>query len=299
MNTESISRNPQHRQARIQFLDGFPQTELGRAQARNVSRTHAANSRWRLSAARNDLYYRQDTGIHQREHENNLSTIHRSQLPGNLLMALNWQQQSASSIASRQLVNTIVLPMPLPVSRIALLSDPEVKDILHQTHITLDQNFAPDVESGINGNTTMLMQTIVTDHCLLHCFAIGQLFRNKATKLHFSAREDQAIFCCYSEIVKSVNNRLCYQDTACDDINIMAVLTLAFHSMTPDREAEKSSAKEVPTPSQGPLKSLRHIQLYGGPICHAPLHREALVKMVETRGGLENLVWPGLAQNVS
>lgn len=214
-------------------------------------------------------------------------------------MASDWQHQAASSIASRQVVNTIVLPMPLPISRIPLLSDHEVKDILHQTHITLDQNFAPDVESGLNANTTMLMHTIVTDHCMLHCFAMGQLFRNKATKLRFSAREDQAIFRCYSEIVKSVNDRLCSPDTACDDINIMAVLALAFHSMTPDGKAEKWSAKEVPTPTQGPLKSLRHIQLYGGPICHAPVHREALVKMVETRGGLYSLAWPGLAQNVS
>lgn len=218
----------------------------------SVSRSHAANSHWRLSAARNDLHSGQDPGTHQREHENNSRERQVPQVPGNLLMASNWQQQAASSIASRQLVNTIILPMPLPVSRIALLSDHEVKDILHQTHITLDQNFPPNVESGINANTTMLMQPIVTDHCPLHCFAMGQLFRNKATKLHFSAREQQGIFCCYSEIVKSVNSRLCHRDTACDDVNIMAVLAVAFHSMTPDGKVEKSSPKEFPTPTKAP-----------------------------------------------
>ena len=299
MSAESISRNPQHGHGQLQFLDGFPRTKRGRAQARNISRTHAANSRWRLSAVRSDANHGRDPETHQREHEHKLPPTQGPLLPGNLLMAGHWQQQAVSSISARQSVNTLVLPMPLPISRIALLSEHEVKDLLHQTHIMFDQNFAPDLESGVNANTTMLMQTIVSDSCLLHCFAMGQLFRNRLTKLHFSAREDQAIFCCYSEIVKSVNNRLCFQDTACDDINIMAVLTLAFHSMTPDGKVEKPSAMEFPTPSQGPLKSLRHIQLYGGPICHAPVHREALVKMVETRGGLHHLAWPGLAQNVS
>ena len=138
------------------------------------------------------------------------------------------------------------------------------------------------------------MQQIVSDVGLFHGFVFSQLVRNKASEREITQKSEYQMLACYSQAVKYVNSRLGNPETECDDSTILAVLLLAY------------SGKVNPTedlgagPTQGPLKSLQLLDLYGGPIDTEPTHELGLARMLELRGGIaRKQMIPGLAQMLS
>lgn len=85
--------------------------------------------------------------------------------------------------------------------------------------------------------------------------------------------------------IASVKEALEDPTKAISNSNILAVTTLAVHQ--PPLGDVTHSSRTHPLPSQGPLKSLQFINLYGGPIKPARVHRAGLLKIIEVRGGLQ------------
>ena len=216
-----------------------------------------------------------------------------------IVNASTYKQRERTSRAQRSLNHTTVLPLPLAISRVAFLTDHETKGLLQQTHVMLEQGFAPDISGRLNPTTTHIMRTVVSEPCLLNGFGMSQLIRNKVVRRRSDARETQAILVCHAETVKLVNQRLDNPDTACDDINILAVMTLAINDITSLADLDSEPEHRAQQPNQGPLRSLRHLNLYGSILKFVPLHRQGMAMMVEKRGGIQNITFPGLAPNIT
>ncbi|ETN37010.1 uncharacterized protein HMPREF1541_07998 [Cyphellophora europaea CBS 101466] len=84
--------------------------------------------------------------------------------------------------------------------------------------------------------------------------------------------------------------------TACSDDNILAVLSLANHRLLDDVNPLQGPPSTV---AQGPFKSMRLLNLYGGPIDFDEAHDAGVAKMTEVRGGLHALRLPGIAEMMS
>ena len=83
--------------------------------------------------------------------------------------------------------------------------------------------------------------------------------------------------------IESVREQLADPDTALSDASIIAVANLAMH---PPLVETNRIGYSGPRPSQGPLRSLQQIDLYGGPLKLVPMHRRGMLKMIELRGGI-------------
>ena len=137
------------------------------------------------------------------------------------------------------------------------------------------------------------MQQLVSDPGLLHGFIFAQLVRNKATDRPVSDKAGYQMLAAYQQTVNYINSRLGNPLTECDDATIMAVLLLAYSGTVHPTD-------DIGTgPTQGPLKSLQLLDLYGGPIDPEQTHERGLGKMVELRGGVYPIQMPGLKQMLS
>lgn len=97
---------------------------------------------------------------------------------------------------------------------------------------------------------------------------------------------------CYTEVVRGINRSFEDPETRCDDENILAVLTLAFHGQSMPPQSSKP-------PSQGPMNALQALDIYTGYIDTVPMHVAGLHKMLAMRGGLGEIKFPGLAAMIS
>ena len=97
---------------------------------------------------------------------------------------------------------------------------------------------------------------------------------------------------CHLEAVKGINQSIQCDPAACNDDNMLAVLALAVSGPAANIEPRKS-------PSQGPLKALQALDVYGGALETVALHAAGVMKMVAMRGGMKNLKLPGLPQQLS
>ena len=97
---------------------------------------------------------------------------------------------------------------------------------------------------------------------------------------------------CHLEAIKGINNSIQCDPMACNDDNMLAVLALAISGPTVHNMPLRA-------PSQGPLKALQALDIYGGALETVPVHVAGLLKMVSMRGGLNTIELPGLAQQLS
>lgn len=165
----------------------------------------------------------------------------------------------------------------------------------------LHQLFPPD-SSGRSYIAVTWFETIIADHGLLHASLYAAFIRNKITKHLLIDREELKIAICQSESVQSINSRLSDPDpnVACGDLNIQSVFNLAFNYLgEQDSSSNYSSQSQFDRPAQGPLGSLRMIDLYGGRIETMPVHCHGLNRMISVRGGLHKLELPGLGSQIS
>ena len=95
-----------------------------------------------------------------------------------------------------------------------------------------------------------------------------------------------------SEIVKRMCVIMKNLEEAGKDINILAIAALAKNG-----EPERGYVP-TKTPTQGPLRSLQFLSRLALTES-VPVHYHALVRLVELKGGLEEIKLPGLAALIS
>ena len=119
----------------------------------------------------------------------------------------------------------------------------------------------------------------------------GQLSRNRSKDPTRTSSAHPILFS-YSEAVRAVNRRISDSSTACDDMNILAVLVLAFNGLNVTRNPRL-------VPSQGPLRTMQNLDIYGGALDPVAVHMDGLKHMLRLRGGIRGIRQPGLAQLLS
>jgi hypothetical protein len=108
------------------------------------------------------------------------------------------------------------------------------------------------------------------------------------------ARRIAAVY--YSKALVAINEDLRDADTVSADSTLLSVLALAYHQ---PRSQPESPILHSTYPKQGPLDSLRLLNILRGPIGTVSVHAEALGRLVASRGGLHDLTLPGLASIMS
>jgi hypothetical protein len=100
----------------------------------------------------------------------------------------------------------------------------------------------------------------------------------------------------YSKALVAINEDLRDADTMCADSTLLSVLALAYYQ--PRNYSERSGAPPA-RPKQGPMDSLRLLNIHRGPIGKVSIHAKALSRLVALRGGLHDMNLPGLESMMS
>lgn len=108
-----------------------------------------------------------------------------------------------------------------------------------------------------------------------------------------SSRIARDMFQSRAEIVQNLNIAIQDPVEACKDINIFAVVALAKNEAF--RKEQQGPLKQ---PNQGPLKRLQLLHLLALSEID-PIHYEGLSRLIELKGGLDNIEIPGLAALIS
>jgi hypothetical protein len=108
------------------------------------------------------------------------------------------------------------------------------------------------------------------------------------------ARRIAAVY--YSKALVAINEDLRDADTVCSDSTLLSVLALAYYQ---PRNYSERSVTHPARPKQGPMDSLRLLNIHRGPIGKVSVHAEALGRLVAMRGGLHDLTLPGLGSMMS
>jgi hypothetical protein len=136
------------------------------------------------------------------------------------------------------------------------------------------------------------MGRYMSDPVLFHGLVLSQLMRRKAFNIKLEPGEAHALSLCHSEVLHGIHMRFDDPQESCSDINIFSVQILAFHgNMRTDAAG--------PMPSQGPLGSLKGLNIYAARLDSVAIHFEGLRRMIEMRGGLANISLPGLASTIT
>jgi hypothetical protein len=98
---------------------------------------------------------------------------------------------------------------------------------------------------------------------------------------------------CESETVKRLNKMMRDPAQSCTDEVILAVLCMAFNRT----DYSAWSVKNNPS-SKAPLRNLQWLDVYGG-LSLNDQHVKGLLALIETRGGIEAMKLPGLAETLS
>lgn len=101
----------------------------------------------------------------------------------------------------------------------------------------------------------------------------------------------------YARAVEAVNQSMQTAETACTDDNILAVASLSHHDLANGEDTVSNNEEEL-RPSQGPLNALRLLNVFGGHIKPATTHTLGLLRMVELRGGINEIIYPGVAHQL-
>ena len=136
------------------------------------------------------------------------------------------------------------------------------------------------------------MAQYMSDPVLFHGLILSQLMRRKAFNFKPGPGEADALSLCHSEVLHGIHRRFDDPLESCSDINIFSVQILAFHSAMRTDVAGSM-------PSQGPLDSLRGLNIYAARLDSVAIHFEGLRRMIEIRGGLANILLPGLASTIT
>ena len=167
-----------------------------------------------------------------------------------------------------------------------------ISEFLSKVIYFVGQQFPYSKAEFTSSVAEMFLQKCFSQQGLFHAFLYAQLARNAAMDPRNRKSQEWALFFCHMKTVQDINRRFADPETSCDDDNILAVFTLAYHGPV-------QTGAPVISPSQGPLKDLQLLNIYGGGIESVPMHIEGLTKMVSLRGGASNVRIPGLPERIS
>lgn len=98
---------------------------------------------------------------------------------------------------------------------------------------------------------------------------------------------------CETETIKQLNKMMLDPQQICTDEVILAVLCMAFNKI----DYSKWTADIDPAP-KAPLRNLQWLDVYGG-LSLNDQHVKGLFALLHTRGGVDQLKLPGLAETLS
>lgn len=159
-----------------------------------------------------------------------------------------------------------------------------------------EQAFPPE-SNGENPFANLWMQKVVSASEVLYGQIFCQTLRDECSDTKISPTRKRLAQLYHSKTVSKINKNLQILDAACSDSNILAIFSLAYHQFIAEHPTEPTSDEKHPT--QGPLTSLRLLNLYGGKIEPVAVHLEGFTRIVALRGGLEAVTLPGLSQAAS
>lgn len=140
------------------------------------------------------------------------------------------------------------------------------------------------------------MEAVVSAEAVFQGSILSQLVRDiHANASRSRGQLNRLALAQRNAVVKLVNAHLQNPQVACTNDTIFAVVTLAFNSTTCRTLVSGAHSR----PNQGPLKELRCLDLYGGPIEQVSVHQQGLKTLIELRGGLSNIDIPGLPEMMS
>ena len=298
--------------ATVQFVTGHYKTKRERQDARTRIRTHAANvSRWRQWTRLVDTHAAQNLAqqppVFASAEPQKLSISNSAARETGTLFIEdagladareeheNWTQHLVFTLSIEQFFDTLNISLRLPVEQLSVLPREVTLNALQQVYCVVDQTFLPSKQSGLNQPAVFLMQQIVSDIGLLHSWLFSQLVRNKATHRQVTNGTDYHLLACSAQAVQNINFRLGDAQTGWDDSTILAVASLAYSG----KVNVTKDLGTVPTPTQGPLRALQMLDLYGNMIETEDAHEQGLARMIQLRGGINQIKLPGLAMILS
>ncbi|RVX67363.1 hypothetical protein B0A52_09144 [Exophiala mesophila] len=309
----------------FQFVDANPSTDAQRFQNKVLVRSNASNYHWRR--ARKSTHPHSDVDVPgQLGHghvkaklpspatkrpstSNTQSSGWLSNLSSLTHITSDEEQQDDffnSSDHALRLLNpdrrTSETTPYLPSSHISGHHDPFemypsdlpkefVSPVLDQLMAFMTFIFPPRPGAIMSDLTIIWMKATFNDWALFHGSLFCQLTRNKAF-LGYTAETSESVQC-YTETIRGVHRRFLENGPASSsDENILSVYSLAYHGVL-------RSVSAVKGPNQGPLEGLAMLNVYGGQLEAVHVHLQGLAKMINLRGGIHKLQFPGLAQAIS
>ena len=127
---------------------------------------------------------------------------------------------------------------------------------------------------------------------LFHAFLYGAVIHDRASRGLLNDKVSPELFYTHTEAVRGLTKDLSDPAIFCTDEVILAVLCLAVNGV------KQYTTEPARVPSQGPLRSLRMLDIYGI-LDVVPIHAEGLARLVAVRGGLQNIKMLGLAEAIS
>jgi hypothetical protein len=134
---------------------------------------------------------------------------------------------------------------------------------------------------------------MMSSKALFHAFMYGAAWYSYITRGPQENRHGlQEMELTYAGAIHELNEEMKCPVKACSDENIMAVLIMGHKNPGP------APSRTGKLPAQAPLKGLQSLDIYGKSDL-VPMHVLGLKKLVELRGGVENIELDGLATIVS
>jgi hypothetical protein len=133
---------------------------------------------------------------------------------------------------------------------------------------------------------------MMSSKALFHAFMYGAAVYSQVRAGISSFQGSRETQIAYSEAIHELNGEMLDPVRACSDENMLAVAIMGYNSMG------MAPARTGKLPNQAPLKGLQSLDVYGL-LNRVPIHAMGLIRIIEMKGGLENIRMEGLAATLS
>lgn len=269
------------------FVSGLPLTQDERTRVRAAVQANASRHRWQKAG-----FVGHQTSQRKVSKSGVMSIITKSNVQG----ATERRLARTSKVPQLQQIELppeiFELPPPFPLGQPYQLSRDELWDMLQRCREVFQQIFPVDQQEGAIMAKDH-MDRIISVELIFQAYMFSQAIRNLQLNSR-SVRLRGLVSELHSQVVRTINSSMLDEKAACSDDTILAVCNLACHNFISSSVVLDTRAR----PEQGPLESLRLLDLYGGPIESVEVHLDGMLKMVELRGGLKALGLPGLGPSI-
>lgn len=169
-------------------------------------------------------------------------------------------------------------------------------------HSALVRGFPPKRPALENPHVTSIMQLVISRRSAFEALMYSQFVRDihEAGHSGVTRRQRQLHLEYHVRTIEATKQALTNPREACSDTTMTSVLSLALKEQVVNNENEAQNNDKLHVPRQGPLQTLRMLDIYGGPRNAAQTtHISALLKMAHLRGGVDRLEMVGLGHQIS